>query len=467
MTSSKDPSPPPPPPRISAADLDVEEAETNNLASIEKRRDSQKRFQALARRAVLAKRVSDRSTASATRRSDAQKLLDRIATRKQQGSAAKANQREDLDFVAPIFTDDSVDHPMGDDEDDDDDEDDEHNNLPSQHQHQYGAIGSEHVSLLRRRSTSSYRWRRWRRRYCTPGRVVSWFCKTVFASIGFWVALLLTLASHVLFYVFHNPELEFLPSHAKLSWWCNFFARQTVTLELAHMAQFVIVDTMLLDARSVQFFGSFVCFFALQARGWPFVVSTWGLLDLLLLHGDGKFNQHWLYWSGLEIYSEKANSGRYILVSNFYLRCLLAMVFVGMAVATKRLILAIELGKRRLGAFQPRLQLLLKDVVLISQVAALAQASTDVHESKLTITPDDLKAPIALQSNLSWAGGREGRVEFDSTTAAGVYSDEEGSPAQRPVKLLEKSPSGHLRIIDILDQWVEPSNKNSKVQYEE
>jgi hypothetical protein len=91
-----------------------------------------------------------------------------------------------------------------------------------------------------------------------------------------------------------------------------------------------------------------VTIFCLQSKGWPFVVGCWGLLAMILLHGNNAFQQHWLYFTGIRIYS-LANSGSYILASNGYLRILLGMLLAGVATTIKRTFLTLHFGKRSFG----------------------------------------------------------------------------------------------------------------------
>ena len=101
----------------------------------------------------------------------------------------------------------------------------------------------------------------------------------------------------------------------------------------------------------VKFLGPLITILAIQSKGWPFVVASWGVWDMLLLHGDNEFQQHWLYFTGIRIYST-ANSGSYILASESYLRVLLAMVVAGVATAVKRTAVTIYFGKRNFGKAQ-------------------------------------------------------------------------------------------------------------------
>jgi hypothetical protein len=122
-----------------------------------------------------------------------------------------------------------------------------------------------------------------------------------------------------------------------------------VVLELSRFTEYLVIDCITLSTRIVaKILGPLVTIFCIQSKGWPFVVAGWGVWDLLLLHGNNDFQSHWLYWSGIAIYSN-ANSGSYILEANVYLRILLAMVAAGVATTIKRTAVAIYFGKRNFG----------------------------------------------------------------------------------------------------------------------
>jgi hypothetical protein len=72
---------------------------------------------------------------------------------------------------------------------------------------------------------------------------------------------------------------------------------------------------------------------------------------MILLHGDNQFQQHWLYFTGIKIYSS-ANSGSYIIASNAYLRVLIGLVLAGVATSLKRTVVTVYFGKRNFG--EPR-----------------------------------------------------------------------------------------------------------------
>ena len=166
------------------------------------------------------------------------------------------------------------------------------------------------------------------------------------------LAIPLFITAWILFYYCGNPTPpEFFPGSATLSWWCNFFGRQLLLFEFARFCQFIMIDCLVLSSRWVsRTLGPWITIFCIQSKGWPFVVGSWGLWALLLLQGSSKFDYHWLYWTGIEIYSA-GNSGSYIISSEPYLRVLLAMVLIGVSTTLKLTLVSLYFGRRMFGKF--------------------------------------------------------------------------------------------------------------------
>jgi hypothetical protein len=195
------------------------------------------------------------------------------------------------------------------------------------------------------------------------------------------MAVPMFLFSALLYYGFNNPILHFLNlpgMNVTMSWWLNFGGRQIIVFELARMTQWILVDCILLGTRLTKFLGPYVTLVGLQARGFPFLITVWALLDIVLLRGTSRFHIHWLYWtckynvacllcqisvhvsnvvgiimyivvrSAWSIYSQ-GNSGAFILASDLYLRVLLSMILIGLATTVKRVVVALRFGKRLLG----------------------------------------------------------------------------------------------------------------------
>ena len=185
-------------------------------------------------------------------------------------------------------------------------------------------------------------------RALNPMNMLKNMCKSLSRSL-LLLAIPLFVTAWILFYYVSNPDLDFLPGHATVSWWLNFIGRQLLLLELSRIIQFIVMDCVLLSSRYIaKILGPWITIFCLQAKGWPMVVGCWGILSMVLLHGDNDFQQHWLHFTGLEIYSA-GNSGSYILASETYLRLLVCMVLASVMTTFKRTLVTLYFGKRNFG----------------------------------------------------------------------------------------------------------------------
>jgi len=183
-----------------------------------------------------------------------------------------------------------------------------------------------------------------------------------FAVIGVPAALLALF----LYYFMGDPDFDILPGNATLAWWLLFLSKQTFMLELAIYIEFFLVDGLALRSKwSVKFLGPLFTLSIIQAKGWPFLTVCWALLDISFLHGDG-----WLFWTDIQLI--KDDSGAAIMASAQYLRILLAVLFSGLAHAIKRTTVAMYFGKKTFINYKARLEKLLADIVLITEVAELA-----------------------------------------------------------------------------------------------
>jgi hypothetical protein len=185
--------------------------------------------------------------------------------------------------------------------------------------------------------------------------------------------------SAILFYYFHNPDLNFLPTEATLSWWLIFAVRQLLTWNLSRASQYILEICTIRTSLTVRLFGPFVALIALQATGWPFLIAAWGGLNVFLTHGVHPFTKNWLYFLNIAMFSREGNPDGGVLESAVYSRILLAMVVLGTAGAAKRTTVALYLSRRMLQYYRPQLQELLTDMKLVMEVAELA-AETETAE---------------------------------------------------------------------------------------
>lgn len=201
-----------------------------------------------------------------------------------------------------------------------------------------------------------------------------------------------TLAiSALLFYVLGNPEG---PHGASWSWWLNFLVRQAVSLLLAQITQFVLIDFIVLETR-VAFWalGKLLTLLAIQAKGWPLLAVFWATWNFAFNHGNSRYSKHWLYWqTSIGMFNDR-NPGGDVVTDPKYRVILLVMIFMGMIFMIKRIVVALILGKKKYVTYGPKLESIMRKLLLIAEVALLAEEIqfAVTHDSSLlpssSITP--------------------------------------------------------------------------------
>jgi hypothetical protein len=267
-------------------------------------------------------------------------------------------------------------------------------------------------------------WKRFQRqcaKTCKRENLWRLFMTYVVYSYLVLIALPCAVLANVLYYHFGSDALDFIPSQTRIAWWLNFIARQVVTLELSRLMQVIWIDGCMLGAIGVKWLGALPTFLVLRSKGWPFILSMWGLLDTLLMQGNNRFQRNWLYWTGIEFYNRDVdNEDVAVLATKLYWRILLAMMFTGVAAAIKRTVFAIRFRRRQFREFKPRLESILRDIVLVSEVAMLAAGPLRI---------DDFGRPIGNReripsTDLLWSSTAKS-LDEDASDRTGI--DENGS----------------------------------------
>ena len=101
----------------------------------------------------------------------------------------------------------------------------------------------------------------------------------------------------------------------------------------------------------------------------------------MILHGTSPFQQNWLYEFNIPVFSP-ANVGGHVLSSSIYLQVLFAMLVAGFSNSIKRTTVAMYFGKRTFVNYKDKLEALLADIVLLTEVAELSVElqNTDMDE---------------------------------------------------------------------------------------
>lgn len=121
--------------------------------------------------------------------------------------------------------------------------------------------------------------------------------------------------------------------------------------------------------------------------------SVWALWDLTIFHGDNDFQQNWLYWSDIRLFSPE-NKGGQIIESDIYLRLLLAMVLAGVSCSIKRTALALYFGKKTFLNYKARMDKILADMLIISDVSQLSCEA----ENLVACTPTSAASKKSLEA---------------------------------------------------------------------
>jgi len=156
----------------------------------------------------------------------------------------------------------------------------------------FGCYGTTESAEARRREKDARtkKWRQQRRKFlkslgkcgcCYGNRMAQLFhpvafmksfLRFIFDSWFTRIGLPSLIAACCLFYN-GNPTVDFLPQ-ATVSWWLIFICRQTLTLELALITQYVLIDGLALRSKlMVKIFGPLVTLFVINAKGWPFITT--------------------------------------------------------------------------------------------------------------------------------------------------------------------------------------------------
>jgi hypothetical protein len=113
--------------------------------------------------------------------------------------------------------------------------------------------------------------------------------------------------------------------------------------------------------------------------------------------------------------------------------------------------------------YKPKLELILNDIILISEVADLAEEADLLPEDIEQETKKEMAQENRLKRRSNLNQVRWSSVRFQGK---GSSLEDEGMFGDRPRDRfagLDKDSSGRLRIKNLLDRWDEPINKSDRV----
>ncbi|CAB9496794.1 Mechanosensitive ion channel protein [Seminavis robusta] len=199
-------------------------------------------------------------------------------------------------------------------------------------------------------------------------------------QVVLFIVLPSMLMAVLLFYFVENPEKDeygnVVPGQpATASWWFLFLGvRLVITLTMALITQALVIDFLALGSRfSLQWMGPIFTLLVVQSKGWPFISTFWGAYNFILLSGGKRYARHWLYQQDKIGLFNEDNPGNGVLDGTIYQSLLRLMLFAGILAAIKRLVVGLMLGRQTFAHYGQELAVVMKNMVLVGEVATLAR----------------------------------------------------------------------------------------------
>lgn len=148
-----------------------------------------------------------------------------------------------------------------------------------------------------------------------------------------------------------SGPVEKLENQASISWWIIFVCmRQVGIIVMSKSIEAILVDFLAIQTRAIlRSFGPVITLLFVQSKGWPFLLSCWGILNFTLVTGETAFNHHWLYWQDVwGLFNENNPAGDVTNTLWFKRICALASA-LGFSVGAKRVVVGIYLGRQTFG----------------------------------------------------------------------------------------------------------------------
>lgn len=226
--------------------------------------------------------------------------------------------------------------------------------------------------------------------------------------------LALVVLSAILYYGLGNPKFEF-DGQVTYSWLLLFAARQIVTYNLARATEYLLIDCLAHRSSFIsRFFGPLVTLVLIQCKDeelvvTPFLWCAWALWDILLLRGPDQFSGHWLYFTGIGIFTDQNPTGGFE-ENPYYTKLLVSIVIISVFVAVKRLLVSLAQGNRTFAMYKSRLDRLTECSAILSKLALLAEEGHDkpINEEVPTEEPNEEneKAKLSPKERLKSAVGK-------------------------------------------------------------
>lgn len=225
-------------------------------------------------------------------------------------------------------------------------------------------------------------------------------------------------------------------------------------LTLAVITKSIVIDFLCIRTRAMlNFLGPVVTLYTVQSKGWPFLMTTWGVYSFILLYGKHKFASNWLYWQdSIELFNETNPSGG-VPSHALYRNVLILAIAIGALVTVKRFWIGIIIGRHTYSRYAADLASVMSKVLLIGQVAELARDieyygyrlsdfNLDHESFKRAISSAEDSNTVGLESEY-FAKSPTKQQDLGRERVFGMQKDFSGSEAKSKINML-------------LGEWEEP-----------
>jgi hypothetical protein len=273
-----------------------------------------------------------------------------------------------------------------------------------------------------------------------------------------------------------EEPVEKIEDQASISWWIIFICIREVSIVImAKCIEAVIVDFLAIQTRAIlRTLGPVITLLFVQSKGWPFLLSCWGILNFLLITGDNRFNHHWLFWQDVwGLFNENNPSGD-VTNTLWLLRICAVASALGAAVSCKRVFVGVYLGRQTFANYSDKLAIIMHKMLQVSQVAILSQAIEKKYWAEVDQLGDSKYLPQQstrgfsrdnLLSLIENANDEADEVSMMDMSGKSETADEMGriiDPDDVDPFTGGLSQAQKARINDLMGRWEEPGRSNSK-----
>ena len=180
-----------------------------------------------------------------------------------------------------------------------------------------------------------------------------------------------------------------------------------------------------------------------------------------------KNKRHWLYRQNVFKIFNEDNPAATIITNIWYLRVLIAMIILGVAVMFKRVYMSLSLGKKKYVAYGPQMESIMRKVLLLSEVAMLAEDfeySSFIGQNSNPKQSKTKKTPMKKSGVGGWLLENVGNRTYEKDDDSDGGMIDEGDPNDI-YQLDEKNESNEVESVsgkedsDIMDKFIRTTKK--------